>query len=618
MPCAHRYISLICGVAIFMLSLQAGSADAPPPLPKHLKSHISIRSPKRLLESLDAFVAKATADTGRPIPRGFVSMLAQMNLALPENAWNAEGEVHLLSPEAPSGEYPMVAVLEVGNMDAFVAALATKGVTATPQTPAPDAYNSVYSLAIPGRGNSVIVEVSDSRVAMADALTTIDRIFMPLKDGDWEMTHFGDAAVRATIAIPRRDNPMLPVLEEIGAHRREVLNEITAAKINAGVAGGLIDAVQAGLPVLGEEMIKLRDIAVELDVEPAFIRLGVGLGSEPGAFLQQIAAAIDDRDAVRSELAESIDAEALTLTVIAPVAEIIPDAAQNLKRIAGGLMAAALPAQKEAAEKLIDGFVTLNTLPSAIGMYNNPKRRYDMALLGTDDPKALAGVCRAMVDFLNATLPLVVEDSSYHLSLKAEAGLDDPARGLVRYRLAFADEKKMGALLAFLASETPSFTMDMEDLREAILQIEERDGAVAVLFGMADEMNLAADGRETSSRSQPMPAAASVKQAMERIDNAQAAMTLMDGDHLFVTVATTLIKRLGDPHLPESQNPYLTMFNQALPGLRKSGETAAIGYGVKDGGLSFQIAIPVEVVTTAVLSMEAFQRAAQQPARGSR
>ncbi|MDR1744784.1 MAG: hypothetical protein LBS30_03410 [Planctomycetota bacterium] len=585
----------LCLVAMLLaLAPPVPAATTPDSLPKQVAFHISIKSPLELLGNLDNYVAAATKDTENEIPPGVLKLIAMTQVPIMAFApgVDLDSEAHLVIP-APSKppenieefmRYSMpgaVLVVRAPDLDALVERL-EKLAWSLEKLEDGAGFADAYSLAAPQNMQLTLVRLDDDRVAVGMTVESIRRALE-----SWTPTHNSDSLLTVHFSPA---NANMNLLGKARAHlekmKEEHLAAMTRERIEPGVAGQWLNVSETIAILLVSEFESMRGAILALGFDEEGFRIDLKAKPNEASILSEVAGQIARIGAQDVSLAERLPAGAISLTLAAPIADMVPDSAKTRLKLLSELYG------EEKLYAAIFAFVDSAASRTASGCYLDAEtgKPYSLALYETaDSQKIINAFTDGITKFNDA---LAATGSGLR---QVEAGM--LTEGGVSYyagRFAFSDAHNL--------------SKELERLHIALF-ISAIDGGVVVAMGNltgAEFLDARAqivsqdDGAGAS-----FLASDQAKRILAALPFSQAALAFSDVGNLLEAFETL---RAGD----EGED-VKSAVNASLAELGKNRSLVGFGLGADAGWLVGRSVIPPDTVNQIIRRIEASEKRKKQP-----
>ncbi len=374
-PLTQKHLPLCLVLLLFPARLMAAD-PASTALPHPLVFHARIASPEQCVKDLDALVALSLAETpgARRVPPGMVSMLLTMACPLPQAAWKAEEDAHILALINDAGKTEYGFVVNGYGLDRVAEAL---GETAPPDG---DAGVLVATLKN-GRQPACFQAIGNGRLLITNSRETGAQFKHVLED--WDPGLESDAPIAGRVDLANFQSLIKTNIASIFERLRDTLDnesrKLAALREKAedddvradiapfeNVGKGAIATLARFIDAAEQELPSLREAGFELDFRGDRLLATASLAAAGDSVTGEFIADVAGTDNPDFPFIEAFSDRAVYYSYQAPASGKTAARTRRFFREAiDGMFAEASPGTAAELTGLLDGIVAAG--PGAIG-----------------------------------------------------------------------------------------------------------------------------------------------------------------------------------------------------------------------------------------------------------
>ncbi len=600
----------VAAAMLCALALPARAAATPEPLPQQIEAHIVVTSPYELLGNVDAYVAAATKGTANAIPPGFVGMMAQFSLPIPFDAWDSDGELHILALREEASDDPddlnLVVVFGVPDFSAFLQSLEERDWIVGDQTGKGD-FQEARPIVMPSGEAMVMADLGGGRAALGDDVASIASAL-----AGWTPAAASDADIVAHAAMTG-DGAWLrdKIFDLLRKEKSEIVHAVTDAGFKPDIARNLIAAVEKAVPAVADELAAMKSLVAELRFAGETCALDLRSGSSSGGWLREFAQTMTDADAVDTAVAGNLPPGAVAVGVSASVADIIPDAKNRLVSFASSVYGGIVPEYRDEIASLVAAFMDSGPGETAVGSYIDGTAQYNVSVNLAQVPDKMLAAVRDTFDLFNRVWASAIDDPGLGVTLAGET-LGEGDAAYCRYLPVFADEAKLQALLDRLQDGREGLNLDLRQLkgfRFFVAGLE--NGIVSASGELTDEEFLARLAETRSRPGETLTAGPKAEALLAAMPAAQATAVVLDAGGFARMYALQLARNAG---ASEDQVARMGAVLERASAAEKPGENLlGFSIGAEKGWLNARLLMPAGAIARIVRDVETLRASGRRP-----
>ncbi len=593
-------------VLVFVCSVTVRASDVTPdPLPEPVLAHISIQSPGRLLEAVDAFAAAVTAATKNEIAPGMLTFLAQMYNPLSEEMWDLERDTHLIVPAYQPSRNVMLLMPTRLAFEDFLEEL--RGMKF--QVEAEE--NGYFQAQGQGMPPFLLTESDDGYVLVVNSEYARDMAETMAEH--WEPRHWGSGVLNAHVNLPNGWVEYSGIFDELDELLERAANgdlpgadELRAQGLDPETVDMTLRMMEMWLPPFKRELAAFQSVALEIDLDGERLTVASHLIADPDSMADKLAANAGKLGALDMALARNIDAGAAGMFVFSDFLKLIPDLPElvdamysEMAEIVEAKNADAARAAQTELFKYLDG-------GSAFSLHSADKLfeyRFWMHTSQADKfLDAYVGLIRAMNDIirtgtLGASYPVqyLIEDK------KAADGL-----AYKKVDIKFDIDAWMQTLPN---QENQQAVRDMMEAmaNTVILMAPAGEGMVAGVTGQVDEDDLRRTLELAKGAKTPWIDVEAVKETMDLLPDRAIGLGVFDVDQLFAFAYGMAMETLMAAQDDDLGDLYKQAWDTVKAQLRTSEQPVGFSLGQRGGNLVTDFTITASALNAVVYNSGLFQ-----------
>ncbi len=603
------FVAALAAVAM-CIAAPAASADAtPPPLPRELTFHASIRSLPELVEQIDNASVIITQGTQFAMPPGIFAALANIYMPLPEAGWDSDGECHLVGTFTPDFE-GMAIMFQAEDIKKLLTAFEEEGV-GSERNEELDAYH----VELPGLGASLLADMGKGRMAITSNAEMIG--FMRAALAKWNPAHWGEGVVNVVANIPsdwtettrfgrdiRRAIDDLRRMRESGK-QEDKFKQFASFGIKPEAVKGLTELLEQYLPKALEEAARAEAVYLDADLRNDRMALNWRFAFAEPSLAGKMAASAMKRGNLDSPKLAYADARAAIVSLNAPAEEILPGIGAMMLAFSGDFMAKVFPAQKAAADALLKKMLDCQPGENLIANYFGENGEYTASWMTVKDPERMLRLQSEVVGVVNDAVADILLLPEYRFKLKSAEGKASDGTPYWKMTFALDQPKKIEELLANLPPEAAQLKQALDKLGSFTQYVGIKNGMMVSVAGMATEGHFLAAMKAVDGQAEPFAKRPEAVAAREAVKSAQISLGLIDVDRMVEYFVRETVKAAVAMRRDEDGDPE-AMLEQILPNLATSGGIASVSLGAIGGMLAFDSSIPLSSLNAAVRNYEKY------------
>lgn len=599
-----RKVLLVVLVAACSVAVRASEVK-PDPLPEQVLAHISIQSPGRLLESVDAFAAAVTAATKNEIAPGMLTFLAQMYNPLSEEMWDLERDTHIVIPFSQPSRNVMLLMPTQLAFEDFLEELRGMKFTVEPEE---EGYFQAVGQGVPPL---LLTESDDGYVLVANSAYVRDLAEEIAED--WEPRHWGSGVLNVQVNLPEGwveysgiFDELDELLERAAAGDLPGADELRAQGIDPETVGMTLKLMEMWLPPFKRELDAFNAVALEIDLDGERLTAASHFIARPGSMAAKLAANAGKLGAPDMTLARNVEAGAAGMFVFADFLKLVPDLPElvdamyaDMADIVEAKDADAARAAQTELFKYMDGESAFSLHPAAKLFEYRFWMRTSQADKFLD---AYVGLIRAMNDILRsgtlgASYPVqyLIEDK------KAADGL-----AYKKVNIKFDIDAWMQTLPN---QENAEAVRDMMEAmaNTVILMAPAGEGMVAGVTGQVDEDDLRRALELANGAATPWLDVPEVKETLDLLPDRAVGLGVFDVDQLFAFAYGMAMETLMAAQDDDLGDLYAEAWETVKAQLRTSEQPLGFSLGQRGGNLVADFTITAAALNAVVYNSGLFQ-----------
>ena len=598
---------LWCVMVLFMSAGFVGAAEAKPAIPGNVLYHVAVKAPGDFLSRLDGTVSAVTADTRNPVPPGFVSMMAQMQIPMADVLFGKQSGTpwHLMLVEGSSVPVIFMAV----GADELAEGLGVEL--------APGENGKLRVAVLPQLGETCFFE-GDGYVALTDSGNSDELLALVEALGDWsaEYTYGGDVYFRGELpegwpALLMRDLDIDDMLEEIASLRSEEIkedkkkfdDELAGFGINPKVVDGFLLLIENHTTNFFGELGEAKRGALVLGLSEKRIGLEGRLDFDSPSFGAELAANSAARGPIDARPISVADG-AMAMGVAVSAEQMIPGYADCVRRFSREIVQAMFPSFSERMEKLVDEIVGLKLGDSLTATDMTPDGQVSVMWVKTENAAKILDLQKEMAAIMNGMLNEAVTKPEYEFAVTTVDGVT--AAGVNYVKTTF-NARDAAAFVMAAANEGLSGVNEVQMLH-ALYQLAQyayygaaKDGVFVSVSGIVDEDDLVdALGRVDTLDNPPEPGAL-LREAVDSVGASRDMLAVVDVDKALEAFGREFVKAAESS---DGGAEYSERFQSFMDGMKRTGAFGAFGVGALDGMMSVSISLPIDGVNAVWSAVE--------------
>lgn len=606
--------------AAFALAAYAGNASAA--VPVEVFAHVAIRSPGELVQAAGEVAAVLTAGSKKAVTAEQASAMAKFALPIPVDELTAGEDVHLLFLAA--GRERHAILLRVDEYDSFFKALRERGAAAPDDSGEPSDSEVVLRVDSLFPGAEIryrATRLDGGAVLLVSGMPGDEELFKGLL-ARWTPER-GDGDIVAALSLPEswafewgrwaQYYGMFAALADRLAID-DVRENLARAGMDAEKTAKMVRAAEAGAADALAGLSEVRDLRVEISASSDVIAVRALFAAREGSALAGIAAGLGHENPSYPVFSFPEEGAAI-YAVLPPPSRLFPDAGAIAAEMAESVTEELEDGSGSAVGRDAAAFVA-EMGEIAMAAYVRDYKPHWVVWMRAKDPQSAVDSVMRMVRGVDALYTGLFLDGMPLVAFEYGDGVVDGVR-YVRSLASIPRRKEWFEYLGGMKKTSPMVTDLVHDCffkpleRLSLLAAAKGEYAVIVSGAGAEERDLLRALRAVDGPARPMNASASAMEILDRTPDRQIASVLTDGD------AYLLWTMLNERSIFPSSNPLGNIVNLALrnalldshPEFSAIGGTVGVGLGVRDGGLAFDLAVPVSMLNGELRNQEIYAQA---------
>ncbi len=602
-PVSSAILALLIAFAI---ALPLAAADPAAKLPSSLIAEVSIKSPSKLLQAIDGYVAAATKKTRSQLPPGFLVMLSQLYLPLPMDTWNADAPAQILVlPATDTRDVAFVGVFGIKDFAHFVDSL-QEYEWVLGESQKVDGYEEVRPVLLPNGKALTLANLGNGRAAVAENMEQINAV---LDGGKWLPTHPSDAdlAVRSDLKGDNRQfvQSIVKQLDEVGG---KMETKMAVSGFSPEAYAGFGRLMREWVALAGKEIDKIHEAAFDLYVNPKQIAMNSGASFGPGSLMGEIASYTANHPATDTSLGERFPAGPLSVAVNCGANQIIPDAHRRISEFNAECVRKIFPELADEAAALNRRYFELNPGHVAVANYLKEGRQYNITLMQSNDPERAMPVLVESAGIIDKMLSEAVTDPRLKVQLVGQPQTDGNKQWW-EFQAVFADAARWEEVVNGIlkeGDETAVIPLRINANFRAFLAPV--PGALALAVGELSN----AEFRQHLEELQNKPAESllefpTVKPLLEALSPRQISVGVIDAAKAYQLFAAGIVQDMATVFGNEHSAPFRAVLEQMARESTADGNGLGFSLGSQDGRLTGRLVAPAAAVNTIIREHETFE-----------
>lgn len=599
--------------ALFVGSLAPAAAPARD-LPPEVAGHVSVRSLRGLIRNIDRYVAAASKESDNEIPSGFLSMMAMIYLPIPLDDWESDGPVNLVVLNGKSAkDMPYVIFFQAADFDKLAGTLAESGWEVGERVDNGD-FKEVRPVVVPGGDRKFLVDFSDGRIALAEKLEDIAAV----QDGDWFPEHFGNADLRANIALKNRNNPLTRfVVDAIEKKKAGIIENIDEVGLKPEFAQGVGKALEKYGPLLAQEVDNVRFLLLELRFADGVAELDLGAKFEPGSLGDLVATGMGQSGDLDLSLANLMPPGALSMAVSYPATRVLPDAPNVVSKCFAEFVGTVIPDLKSRTELVIREFYDSKPGQAVSGNYMSADGgAMTVSYMPAEKPAETVDAILRIIDLMNAAWAGIIVSPDHGFKLVPTEKIVD-GKPVYHFTEEYANVEKFQEFLDKIHEIDPDATRVLDPGQNLHIYITNDDKGV-ILGGGAmtpDEFEVASEYIRKQPALKNLFQSPAAQRLLGRIDYDQGTVGVMDPAGLFSIYAHAAAQAHDHAYGQPESNPYRVALAKLEPLSGEPKNAIAFALGADGSWLVNRFLVPAASVNDVAKLYDAYSKARKEAAR---